>query len=81
MKIQEIHTFTDLVRFLESYTSWDEGYAHDAGGIFVLMNALLKNLRANAPDAELRTLNGYLEAEEKEFLMKLAEYAKFAEDD
>lgn len=81
MKAEEIHSFTDLVRFLETYTSWDDGYAHDAGGIFVLIKALLKNLRSNTPDAELRTINGYLEADDKEFLATLSAYAQLPEDD
>jgi len=81
MKSDEIHTFTDLVRFLEIYTSWEEGYAHDAGGIFVLFKALLKNLKDNAPDSDLRTINGYLEADEKEFLARISKYAHLPEDD
>ena len=81
MKVDEIHSYTDLVRFLETYTSWDDGYAHDAGGIFVLIKALLKNLKSNTPDADLRTINGYFEADEKEFLARLSEYAQLPEDD
>lgn len=81
MKVDEIHSYPDLVRFLETYTSWDDGYAHDAGGIFVLIKSLLKNLKANTPDADLRTINGYFETDEKEFLARLSEYAQLPEDD
>jgi len=81
MKVDEIQTFTDLARFLETYTSWDEGFAYDPGGIFQLMAALIRNLKANSIDADLRDINGYLKADEKEFLAKLSGYAQIPEDD
>ncbi len=81
MKPSDILTFTDLVAFLETYTSWDEGYAFDTGGVLVLMKALLRNLKANALDADLQVINGYLEADEKEQLAKLSEYSQLPEDD
>ena len=81
MKLSEIHDFTDLVTFLETYTSWDEGYAYDAGGIFILIAALLRNLKANTLDDDLQTINRYLEADEKELLAKLSEYAQSPEHD
>lgn len=77
----QIHTFADLVSFLESYASWNEGHEFDVGGVFVLMKALLGNLKSNALDAELQNINAYLDSDEKDFLAKLSEYSRLPEDD
>ncbi len=81
MKTNEIHTFSDLVQFLESYSSWDEGFAYDPGGIFQLVAALIRNLKANSIDADLRDINGYLKPDEKQLLARLSECAQVPEDD
>jgi len=81
MKPGDILTFTDLVTFLETYTSWDEGYVFDTGGVLILMKALLRNLKANALDADLQLINGYLESDEKKLLAKLSEYSQLPDDD
>jgi hypothetical protein len=81
MRVEDVHSFTDLVRFLETYTSWDDGFAYDPGGIFQLMAALIRNLKANSIDADLSEINGYFEADEKEFFARLSECAQLPEDD
>ncbi len=81
MKANEIDTYTDLVRFLGGYTSWDQGFAYDPGGIFQLIAASLRNLKANAIDADLREINGYQDTGEKALLGILSKYARLPESD
>lgn len=81
MKPSEIKSFDDLKRFLANYTSWDNGHALDSGGLFILLGAILNNLRENAIDADLRMINGYLEDDQKKLLYRLTEYAMVPEDE
>jgi hypothetical protein len=79
MKADEIHSFDDLKRYLTSFTTWDGDVVHDFGRAFVLLGAILDNIRICSTDADWELIGGYLTDEQREFLKLLAEHASHSD--
>ncbi len=73
MKPSEIRSFQDLEDYLTHFTTWDGNHVYDCGGAFVLLGALLDNIRAYALEVDLERIGSYLKDEQKSFLIRLAE--------
>lgn len=81
MKPNQIQSFDDLKAYLATYTTWDGDHIHDFGGAFVLLGALLDNIRENTVDADLQSIQDYLTDEQKAFLSYLAALAEHRGED
>lgn len=72
MKPNEIKSFQDLENYLADFTTWDGNHVHDFGGAFVLLGAILDNIRKYALEVDIESIGGYLNDEQKAFLQRLA---------
>jgi hypothetical protein len=81
MKPKDIQSFDDLKTYLATFTTWDGDHIHDFGGAFVLLGALLDNIRENTLDADLDSIHDYLTDEQRAFLLHLAVLADHRDED
>jgi hypothetical protein len=76
MKPKDVRSFDDLRNYLATFSTWDGDHVHDFGGAFILLGALLDNIRENVTDANLECTGDYLTDEQKIFFLRLAELAQ-----
>jgi hypothetical protein len=81
MKPHEIRSFDDLEKYLADFTTWDGDHVHDFGGAFLLLGAILGNIRRYALDVDIDSIGSYLNDEQKSFLQRLADLSRRTVDE
>ncbi len=81
MRPSEIKSFQDLEDYLTHFTTWDGDQVYDHGGAFVLLGALLDNIRTYALEVELERIGNYLDDEQKFFLIRLTDLSRHPRED
>jgi hypothetical protein len=79
MKPAEIQSFDDLIKYLRNFTTWDGDHVHDFGGAFMMLGAILDNIRED--EAYFDDIGRYLTDDQKTFLKRAAEQASCPVDD
>ena len=71
-----INSYSELLAYLEAWTSWEDPDVYDFGGIVGVLGACLTNLERNALDAELEDIANRLEPGQLETLLRMADLAR-----
>ena len=77
---ENVKGYDDLVDFLRNWRSFHDPQVYDFGGIVHLLKACLDNLREFAVEGELEDLTNYFDADQKQFLQRLAEIVLLPEE-
>ncbi|MEQ8676360.1 MAG: hypothetical protein RLP44_10540 [Aggregatilineales bacterium] len=70
-----IQSYTELASLLRNFRSWNDSSVYDFNGIGHLWLELLDNLQTHAVEEELIQISYSITASQREFLLKLADYA------
>jgi hypothetical protein len=81
MKLSEVRNLADMNRYLSEFKNWNnEAHLYDFGAVVALWLGLLNNMRQLALEDELVDIGHRMTDEERQFLLKLAEYANMVTD-